>query len=393
MPAQSSSLAAFRMIDANRNRASEGLRVAEDYCRFALGDQHLTRLIKHLRHDLVAALATLDSCDLLAARDTEADVGTAVSTAAEQSRQSLEEIALAAWPRTQQALRVIEECLKLVAPQTATQVEALRYRSYTLAKACQLTAGSQRRLADARLYVLIDAASSECALVERVQSLIAARVDVIQLREKRLADRELLARARLLRRVIDEAGRKGEMSNVESQLSKEGRRTNDKGQMTKDHSPLTTRHSLEPAASRHPLFIMNDRPDLAVLAGADGVHVGQDELSVQDVRRIVGTQMLVGISTHNIEQARQAVLDGASYIGCGPTFPSTTKQFAEFPGLDFLRQVAAEISLPAFAIGGITPGNVAEAVKTGIRRIAVSSAVARADDLETAVASLLAEMD
>jgi thiamine-phosphate pyrophosphorylase len=144
------------MIDANRNRASEGLRVAEDYCRFALGDQHLTRLIKNLRHDLAAALAPLDSSELLAARDTEADVGTTVSTAAEQSRQSLDEIAFAAWPRTQQALRVIEECLKLVAPQAAPHVEALRYRSYTLAKGCQLTAVGQRRLADARLYVLID---------------------------------------------------------------------------------------------------------------------------------------------------------------------------------------------------------------------------------------------
>ena len=78
------------------------------------------------------------------------------------------------------------------------------------------------------------------------------------------------------------------------------------------------------------LFVVNDRPDVAVLARADGVHVGQEELSVKDARTVVGPEMLIGVSTHSIEQARQAVLDGANYIGVGPTFLSGTKQFA-FP--------------------------------------------------------------
>ena len=105
--------------------------------------------------------------------------------------------------------------------------------------------------------------------------------------------------------------------------------------------------------TRKTLFIINDRPDLAALARADGVHVGQEELSVKDARSIVGPETLVGVSTHSIEQARQAVLDGANYIGVGPTFPSGTKQFEQFPGVELLRAVAAEIRLPAFAIGGI----------------------------------------
>ena len=136
---------------------------------------------------------------------------------------------------------------------------------------------------------------------------------------------------------------------------------------TTHHSPLTT-HS--------PIFILNDRPDLAVLARADGVHVGQEELSVHDVRQIVGPTMLIGVSTHTIEQARQAVLDGANYLGCGPTFPSGTKHFDHFPGLDFLRQVAAEISLPAFAIGGITRENLPQVLATGFTRVAVGGAIA-----------------
>jgi len=134
---------------------------------------------------------------------------------------------------------------------------------------------------------------------------------------------------------------------------------------------------------------MNDRPDLAVLACADGVHVGQKELDVRDVRRIVGPNLLIGVSTHTIEQARQAVLDGANYIGCGPTFPSGTKYFDHFPGLDFLRQVAAEISLPAFAIGGITRENLADVLATGFTRVAVGGAMAMSSNPTLAVNDFL----
>ena len=116
-------------------------------------------------------------------------------------------------------------------------------------------------------------------------------------------------------------------------------------------------------------MIVNDRPDLARLGRADGVHLGQEDLSVKDARAIVGPEALIGVSTHRIEQARQAVLDGANYIGVGPTFPSGTKQFESSPALDFLRAVAAEIRLPAFAIGGITPGNLAEVLAAGIGRV------------------------
>ena len=155
----------------------------------------------------------------------------------------------------------------------------------------------------------MDGGSSECAFAERGSDLIAAGVHVIQLRDKKLDDRTL-SRAR----------------------------------SAAAPSSMTLHYSLNPEPrTLNPLFILNDRPDLAVLARADGVHLGQEELTVHDARQIVGPDMLIGISTHNIEQARQAVLDGANYLGCGPTFPSGTKHFDHFPGLDFLRQVAAEI--------------------------------------------------
>ena len=137
---------------------------------------------------------------------------------------------------------------------------------------------------------------------------------------------------------------------------------------------------------------MNDRPDLAVLSAADGVHVGQDELSVKDTRAIVGPHALIGVSTHNIDQARRAVLDGANYIGVGPTFPSTTKNFESFPGLNFIRTIATEISLPAFAIGGITLNNIPQVISAGLRRVALSGAVVNVSDPAAGVREFLSQL-
>jgi thiamine-phosphate pyrophosphorylase len=103
--------------------------------------------------------------------------------------------------------------------------------------------------------------------------------------------------------------------------------------------------------------------------------------------------MFARSSTHSIEQARQAVLDGADYLGVGPTFPSGTKSFAAFPGLEFVRQIAAEIRLPAFAIGGITASNVGEVVQAGLRRVAVSGAIVQAADPAAAAIALRQQLE
>jgi thiamine-phosphate pyrophosphorylase len=195
--------------------------------------------------------------------------------------------------------------------------------------------------------VLLDGGPSTEGFVAVARALAEAGVHAIQLRDKELDDRALLERARALHAILRPAG---------------------------------------------VLFIMNDRPDLAVLALADGVHVGQEELSVKDVRAIVGPKALIGVSTHSIEQARQAVLDGANYLGVGPTFPSGTKHFESFPGLGLLRAVAAEIRLPAFAIGGITAENLPQVLETGMGRIAVGQAISRAADPAAAARALLARL-
>ncbi|WP_425616198.1 thiamine phosphate synthase [Anatilimnocola sp. NA78] len=350
-PAESA--AALRAIDANFNRAVEGLRVVEDQARFVLNDAFLARSCKQLRHDLTTALVELlgNPSEHFVARDTLADVGTAITSPQETERISFAQLAAANWQRASQALRVIEEFAKLLG-NSGAPFESLRYQTYTLAKAFVVNERSLETWRGRQLYVLVDGGDREEQFEQRVKLLLAAGVHVLQLRDKKLDDRSLLSRARLLRKLIDET------------IAREER----------------------------PMFIMNDRLDLALLARADGVHVGQDELPVSEVRQLVGTAMQIGVSTHSIEQARAAVLAGADYLGCGPTFPSGTKQFEAFPGIAFLQQVAAEISLPAFAIGGITAENLPEVIASGITRIAVSGAITTSNDPAAAVQRLLAQL-
>jgi thiamine-phosphate pyrophosphorylase len=351
-PHSPASTGILRSLDAEANRAAEGLRVIEDYVRFVLDDAHLTRLAKELRHELTTALRVIPAVERLAARESSADVGAVLAPPPGSERATAADVAAASFQRLQQALRSLEEYSKLIDPAVAAQVEKIRFRSYTLQRAVGLTADALERLANSRLYVLVDASTNPISANEEtfiglIKKIVAAGVHVIQLRDKQLPDAQLLARARIVREI--------------------------------------TRHSST-------LFIMNDRPDLARLSGADGVHVGQDELSVKDARAIVGPHALIGVSTHNIQQARQAVLDGANYIGVGPTFPSGTKKFDSFAGLDFVRAVAAEIALPAFAIGGITLDNVSQVISADLRRVALSGAIISAPNPTTATKDFLAKL-
>jgi thiamine-phosphate pyrophosphorylase len=281
---------------------------------------------------------------LLAARETQRDVGTRISTATEQNRHSLRDVVQANLKRLQEALRSMEEHGKLLNPRMAGTLEQLRYRAYTLERSLLLGAGAREQLGEVRLCVLLTGSLCRASLDWTIQEAAAGGARMFQLREKHLDDRALLERARKVRRWTRQAGA---------------------------------------------LFIMNDRPDLARLAEADGVHLGKDDVPVKEARRILGPDAMIGVSTHNLDQLRQAIGDGASYVGVGPTFPSGTKQFAELAGLDFVHQAAAETALPAFVIGGVNLGTINEAAAAGARRVAVSQAVCRADDPRAAAAALL----
>jgi thiamine-phosphate pyrophosphorylase len=138
------------------------------------------------------------------------------------------------------------------------------------------------------------------------------------------------------------------------------------------------------------LLIVNDRADIAKLAGADGVHVGQDDLPLADARAIVGADAIVGISTHSVEQARSAAAGGADYIGFGAIYSGGLKQVANAQGLGRLRAVRAAVSLPIVAIGGITEATMPEVLAAGADAAAIITDVVCAGDIPAKVRALLA---
>ncbi|MDA7979730.1 MAG: thiamine phosphate synthase [Pirellulales bacterium] len=337
-------MAVFRVLDAAINRALEGLRVLEDSARFLLNDANLTLALKDLRHGVSGLAARLPQDALIAARDVPGDVGTPLSTLAERSRHTTEDLLAANFHRVQESLRSLEEFGKLVDTEASVSFKHLRYECYTLHRSAMVARQANHALETARLYVLLDGGSSPQAFEHLSKSLIDVGVPLMQFRDKQLCDRELLDRA---------------------------------GELMRYALGTDTR------------VIINDRPDIAAAVSADGVHLGQEELTSGAARRTVGPEALIGISTHNLDQAKQAARDGASYLGVGPTFPSRTKEFEEFPGLEFAHAVATEVALPAYAIGGITLANLESVLKTGVHGVAIGAAITSADDPPRAVKEFL----
>lgn len=342
------------LIDANLNRCREGLRVLDDVARFVLSDSSLCEKIKQLRHGVVQAESPLrrDAPDLIHHRDVARDVGTAISVPGEFEKTNSSDIAAANVRRVQESLRSLEEFGKLVSRSFAEQIKQLRYRSYELEQDLLLliekTSSDQAsQLQDARIYVLITESLCHLPWKQVVQECLKDGADVLQLREKDLSGSTLLRRARWFCDACRDAGR---------------------------------------------LAIINDRPDIAILAEADGVHLGQDDLAVSETTRLVDTKTITGLSTHNPEQLKAAIDSKADYFGVGPVFSSSTKDFSEFAGLEYVRHVAATADRPWFAIGGIEEQNIAKVLAAGATRIAVCGDVIRSDAPARRLAELASAM-
>ncbi len=338
-----------RILDANANRAREAMRVMEDAARFLLDDAEIARSLKQLRHDLAGALGQLpDRAAVELHRDTPGDVGTTISTTAEGERASAREVAIAAGKRLSEALRCLEEYGKTLAPDFAGRMEALRYRGYDLETRLHRRLGSPHAR-QWRLCVLITEALCEHHdWPDVARACLDAGADCLQLREKTLEAGELLERAAAL---------------------------------------------VELAADDDASIIVNDRPDVALLAGADGVHLGQNDLPPDAVRRMVGRRLAIGVSTHDLGEAKAAVTAGADYCGVGAMFATETKA-RRTSGPAYLRRFVRDYpTTPHLAIGGITPDNIDPLVAAGARGVAVSACVCRAPDPASVVRKLLQAMN
>ncbi|MFW6457173.1 MAG: thiamine phosphate synthase [Planctomycetota bacterium] len=207
--------------------------------------------------------------------------------------------------------------------------------------------GKKKVLQSMRLYALVTEDYCRKEWQETVRLLMCGGVDVFQLREKNQPDNELLRRARWVRGLTREHGK---------------------------------------------LCIINDRPDIAVISGADGVHLGQDDLPVGDVRGYVGADLIVGCSTHSVEQAVVAEREGADYIGVGPVFATETKGYREGAGEGLVRDVVARVAVPVVAIGGIDPASAGNLMQAGAQAVAVCSRLCGAKNPEKAAAEFIRRM-
>ena len=337
----------YRILDANFNRAREAIRVAEDCGRFAFNDPAITAMAKNLRSDLREVLQFMPEQEFIVSRDTPGDIGTEITSPTETQRGGLTDVATAACKRLTEALRTIEEYSKVVAPSQTVKIERMRYNAYTLEQRLSERIIVSRRFAQVKLYVLLESGLCRESLRETARAVITGGADAIQLREKDAPDDQVLAMACELRELTDETGR---------------------------------------------IFIMNDRPDIAAIVGADGVHLGQHDLPVAEARRLLRPGAIVGRSTHSMQQVRVAANEGADYISIGPMFRTTTKDAGPAVGARLLKEALAETSIPLVCIGGINARNVGKLRAAGATCVAVCSAVCKNRDPKAAAAAIKKQM-
>ena len=337
-----------RLIDANLDRAREGLRVIEDWCRFGLDRQDLVIPLKDWRQQL----GQLHADCYRKARSTATDTAAGLGHPAQQTRIDSSQVLKANASRVQEALRVIEEFARTGDAELAGTAAKVRYALYDhevrILEACGHNQRRQR-LERSRLCLITDPSGSDSSaeMLKRVELALGAGVSLVQYRRKQGTDLQRLEEARQL-------------------------------------VALCQAHKA--------LLIINDRIDLALMVDADGVHLGQDDLPHAEARQLMGPDKLIGRSTHKLTQLDKAQDDGADYVGVGAVYATATKADRTAAGLGWVREASSSAKVPWFAIGGINSNNVAEVLDAGASRVAVVSAIMGASDPAAATRQLLTQL-
>ena len=315
-----------QLIDANLDRAREGLRVMEDWCRFGLKNSDFSIQIKDWRQQLGIHHHNI----YRKARLTTNDPAMGVSHPLQKVRATPESVFIANSSRVQEALRVIEEFTRITDPNLCDIATKIRYETYEIEiKVLNMNEAIDKRqtLNDCPLYLIT---SNNGNLEKTVLDALKAGVRIIQYREKLLSDNEKISQAK---------------------------------------------HLTSLCKKYNSLFIVNDRIDIALAVDADGVHLGQEDIPTKIARELLGDERIIGRSTHCLEDIKNAEKEGCDYIGIGPIFPSKTKKQLNPIGVDFLRKGLSETPLPAFAIGGINSSNMIKLSQINNLRIAVSDEI------------------
>ena len=326
-----------RIIDANINRSAEGLRVLEDIARFKFDNVQTASDLRRLRHGIRGLFKGKED-ELLLSRDAACDVGKKISQKVKtDSRTDMKDTALANFKRVEEAFRSIEEQLKSTGEYTTGKlIEQKRFVLYSLEKT-MLTL-FKKKLPQGIYGILGEKFSRGKSNIEVAKEMVEVGIDLLQYREKH-TDKSI-------KQIYEECL---EIREITKQTG------------------VT--------------FIVNDYADIALMVKADGIHAGQDDLPLTELKKIAG-DMIIGISTHSPEQAEQAVKEGADYIGVGPVFATQTKEDVCDPvGFHYLDYVVNNIDIPFVALGGIKRGNLGAVLKRGVKTVCLVTEIISANNI------------
>ena len=330
-PTEAEDVRIYQIIDANLDRAREGLRVLEDWARFALGENDSVKKIKNFRQILGKNHLEVYK----QSRNFIKDECKGLTHQEQFKRNTPDQIISSNAGRVQEALRVIEEFSRQHNHELSKIAAEIRYEIYSLEIELLRLSKSKRSeeiLKENDLYVITDEKEN---LLEIIEALLIAGVKIIQYRFKTGTDKDHLQEAIQIKN-------------------------------------LCKRYNT--------IFIVNDRVDIALASNADGVHLGQDDLDLRASRKLLGYSKLIGISANNEIDISNALKNGCDYIGIGPVFETATKKNKKPLGIEKIKTLTKDINIPWFAIGGIKTNNISYLKSNGIKKVALVSQLMNAKD-------------
>ena len=332
-----------QIIDANLDRAREGLRVLEDWARFGIMRDELVIKLKNYRH----ILSKYHFQAYKAARNFSRDTNQGLTHNEQKNRESISSIISANSSRVQEALRVIEEYSRNENPELSLISSKIRYEIYSL-EITLLDCASNKELLkvllENNLYFISNQSSQTIQIIEKV---LKGGIKIIQHRFKDGRDCDNLKKALEIRKLCNKY---------------------------------------------KALFIVNDRIDIALASNADGVHLGQGDIDIKSARMILGFSKIIGVSANKSGDIKKALANGCDYLGVGPVFETTTKKGKKPLGIEKIKKITKSITIPFFLIGGIKKENISILIKNGFNKVAIISEIANAEKPQEKAIMLIKEL-
>jgi len=333
----------FQIIDANLDRAREGLRVLEDWARFGLGENDCVERIKNFRQILGKNHLEVYK----QSRNYIEDECKGLTHQEQNNRKTPEQIISSNAGRVQEALRVIEEFSRLQNHELSKIASEIRYEIYTLEidlLSLSKFKKSENILKENDLYVITDQKEN---LLQIIEKILIAGVKIIQHRFKTGTDKDNLQEAIYIKNLCKKY---------------------------------------------NSLFIINDRVDIAIASNADGIHLGQEDLDLKTARKLLGYSKIIGISANNEIDISNALKDGCDYIGIGPVFKTSTKKDKKPIGIEKIKTLTKDLNIPWFAIGGIKTNNISYLKSNGFKKVALVSQLMNSEDPKEDAIMILKEL-